>query len=91
MKTQLTSFMSDVWAYLELQVDQAINSTLSPFFPPATLQWLSEVGLEAGLDATSDLTEAYTGAWFFQEMQGMSDATGVSYDTIRRIHMIVRV
>ena len=28
------------------------------------------------------------GEYFFQEMHGMADATGLSYDMVRRVHML---
>jgi len=71
-----------------LQVEQAINGTLGPFIDPGTLLWLADIGLDVGLDSTSNDTAPYTGQYFFDEMHGMADATGISYDTIRRIHMI---
>lgn len=88
MKEQMAGFLTATWAYLEAQVDQGINGTLSPFFPQSVIEWLADVGLAEGLDITSDLTAPYTGAYFFEEMHGMADATGFDYDTIRRIHMI---
>jgi isopenicillin-N N-acyltransferase like protein len=45
-------------------------------------------GLEAALDLTTDLTTAYTGRYYYEQMHGMADAAGVSFDKIRRIHMI---
>jgi len=46
------------------------------------------VGLDGALDVTSDLTQAYTGQYFFEQMHGMADASNVDYDTVRRVHML---
>ena len=49
---------------------------------------IADLGLDVALDASSAMTAPFTGSWFFDEMKGMADATGVSYDKIRRVHMI---
>eukprot|EP01006_Ploeotia_vitrea_P021341 TRINITY_DN53706_c0_g1_i2.p1 TRINITY_DN53706_c0_g1~~TRINITY_DN53706_c0_g1_i2.p1 ORF type:complete len:391 (-),score=214.95 TRINITY_DN53706_c0_g1_i2:109-1281(-) len=77
---------TSVWAYFEEQVAQGINSTLH--LPPDVLKVVAEIGLDVLLDLTYDATVKYTGEYFFQELQGLSDAAGVDYKTIRRIHMI---
>ena len=62
-KQRMSSFVNSVWNYLEDQVEQAINGSLptNSSIPPATLQWIANVGLEIALDLTSDMTKAYTG------------------------------
>jgi len=49
---------------------------------------LGFVRLDVALDATWEATREFTGDYFFEEMQGLSDASGADYKTIRRIHMI---
>jgi len=92
MKTEITTFFTQVWAYLEDQIERAINgSSLGPLFNNATLLWLAEVGLDVGLDETSASTGPWTGQWFYDEMHGMADAinsSAVTFDDLRRIHLI---
>lgn len=87
MTKEATGLVNGVWSYLEAQVEQAINGSvhnLKPWF----VDLISEVGLDAALDLTTDATEAYTGKWFTDEMHGLADATGLDYKKIRRIHML---
>jgi len=44
--------------------------------------------LDVALDLTYDATVAFTGSYFWEELKGLSDGGGVSYDTLRRVHMI---
>lgn len=83
LKQQLNQCMPAIWAYLESQVEDILK---------AVPEWLAKIiadeGLSAALDLTWELTKKYSGEYFFQEMQGISDASGVDYLMIRRIHMI---
>jgi len=87
MKEDATAFINAVWGYLEEQVEGAINGTvhnLQPWF----LKMVADFGLDVALDLTADATAEYTGQYFFEEMHGMADATGIDYKKILRIHMI---
>jgi len=61
---------------------------LPSVFPKWFDDWIANMGLDLALDLTADLTKAYTNPNVFEELQGISDASGVSYDTILRVHMI---
>mgnify|MGYP006413170431 FL=1 len=87
MKEQVKEFMSKTWEYLEEQVESGINGTEN-WIPRDILDWIARVGLDTALDLTYDATKPFTGAYFYEEMQGLSDASGFDYKTIRRIHMI---
>eukprot|EP00043_Microstomoeca_roanoka_P004787 m.51843 g.51843 ORF g.51843 m.51843 type:complete len:440 (+) comp12654_c0_seq1:210-1529(+) len=87
MKQEASDFINAVWSYLELQVESAINGTvhnLQPWF----LQMVADFGLDVALDLTTDATRKYTGDYFYEEMQGLADASGVDFKKIERIHMI---
>ncbi|EGD79182.1 hypothetical protein PTSG_09912 [Salpingoeca rosetta] len=87
MKENATQFINDVWGYLEDQVESAINGTihnLQPWF----LKLVADFGLDVALDLTTDATRPFTGEYFYEEMHGMADATGLSFKKIERIHMI---
>eukprot|EP00467_Chlorarachnion_reptans_P008613 CAMPEP_0114538688 /NCGR_PEP_ID=MMETSP0109-20121206/30281_1 /TAXON_ID=29199 /ORGANISM="Chlorarachnion reptans, Strain CCCM449" /LENGTH=448 /DNA_ID=CAMNT_0001722733 /DNA_START=27 /DNA_END=1373 /DNA_ORIENTATION=+ len=102
MRDDMRAFFPKVFAYFESQFVQAINSTV-PWIPKEIALWVAEVfvlsfilslggsteiGLDVALDATWDLMILYSPRHFAEEMRGMSDATGVEYKMIRRIHMI---
>eukprot|EP01104_Vermistella_antarctica_P001315 TRINITY_DN1136_c1_g1_i1.p1 TRINITY_DN1136_c1_g1~~TRINITY_DN1136_c1_g1_i1.p1 ORF type:complete len:445 (+),score=107.23 TRINITY_DN1136_c1_g1_i1:158-1492(+) len=83
LKEALTGFYDNLWDYLEEQVEEAV-----PKLPAWLAQILANYGLEAALQATADITAKYTGDYFFEELRGISDASGVSYSRMLQIHMI---
>jgi len=87
MKDRTQGLMNSVWNYLEEQVEEAVNGTVK-WIPKEVALWISEIGLDAALDLTYEATKPFTGDYFWQEMQGLADASGTDYKTIRRIHMI---
>lgn len=87
MKEDMPVFYQKVWQYFEDQFVEAINSTVE-WIPQDIAEYVAEKGLEVALDITYDLTKKFSGSYFFEEMQGIADATNYSYETIRRIHMI---
>jgi hypothetical protein len=59
------------------QAESAINGTvhnLQPWF----VDLVSEVGLDVALRLTEDATRQYTGNYFYEELQGLADATGLT-------------
>jgi len=49
---------------------------------------IGDLGLDIALDLTYEATKFFTNPDVFAEMRGISDAAGVDYNTILRIHMI---
>lgn len=87
MKENATRFINSVWTYLEKQVEDAINSTISGF-QPWFLKDVADLGLDVALDLELAVTKGYTSSYFFDEARGLSDASGVDYKKLMRIHMI---
>jgi len=87
MKTKAVGLVDSVWKYMEEQVEEAVNGTVK-WIPQEVALYISNVGLDVALDATYEATREWTGDYFWQEMQGLADASGADYLTIRRIHMI---
>jgi len=87
MKAKAPQFVNAVWNYMEEEVDQAINGSES-WIPYDVAIWIANIGLDVALDLTYDATCEYTGTYIWEEMHGLADASGVDYDTIRRVHMI---
>jgi len=50
--------------------------------------FIAEYGLAAALDLTYEMTSYFSGSYFFEEMKGISDASGIDYDTIVQLHML---
>jgi hypothetical protein len=87
MKVPMSSFVRRAYAYFESEFEQSLNSSV-PWIPPKMSKWVADVGLSVALDLTYDATKKFSGSYFYEEMQGMADATGLNYKMIRRVHMI---
>lgn len=81
LKAQLNEFIPQLYSYLATQAK-------IPDLP----QWLSNIlvteGAEAALLATAYITKRYTPDYWFQEMQGLADGSGIAYTKILEMHMI---
>ncbi|XP_070541871.1 protein dcd1A-like [Ptychodera flava] len=87
LKEEATKFVNDVWKYLEDTVVEAINSTV-PFFAGWFLKDVADFGLDLALDLEILATEKYTGKYFLDELRGLADASGLSEQKLKRIHML---
>lgn len=85
---RLEEFINGVWMYLRGRVKKALNESITPPLPDAVLDILAEAAMDVMLDNVSKLSGPSTGPWFGEEMRGIADATGVSIDRMRRIHML---
>ena len=51
-------------------------------------RWIAELGLPGALDLNYEITRAYTPPWYDEELHGMADGSGVSYDDLRRLNLL---
>lgn len=58
------------------------------FLPQKLRQLIEKYGLAMVLDLTYEMTRWYTPKYWEEEMQGLSDGSGVSLNDILRIHML---
>jgi len=77
LKDVVIQFVDQVWEYI---TDEMPYSNVFPGLDNATLQ--------EALAITADATAPWTPDRFYDEMQGLADATGISFDEILRIHML---
>eukprot|EP00163_Fabomonas_tropica_P005812 TRINITY_DN15443_c0_g1_i2.p1 TRINITY_DN15443_c0_g1~~TRINITY_DN15443_c0_g1_i2.p1 ORF type:complete len:491 (+),score=120.25 TRINITY_DN15443_c0_g1_i2:84-1556(+) len=82
-KNETYTFITDMWTYLEGQVDSVLKNV-----PKWLAEMIANAGLDVALDLTYDATKAYMDPKIFDEMQGLADAAGVDYKKIRRVHML---
>ena len=87
MKDDVSSFVTQAYTYFEDTFEKALNGSV-PWIPESMAHWVAELGLDAGLDYTYDITKSFTGDYFFQELQGLADGAGIDYIMVRRVHMI---
>jgi len=83
MKDNLKDYINSVWLYFEAQVEEVINTV-----PIWLAEYIADLGLDVALDATYEATKFYTNPDIFEELKGISDASGIDYNTIVRVHMI---
>jgi hypothetical protein len=77
LRPQIQAFMTEVWDYL---VDAL---PLHEIFPG-----VDNMTLDLALDETAKWTAPYTPPYWYEEMRGLSDGSGVDYETILRVHML---
>jgi len=75
-------FYFEVADWIDQQIEQAL-----PYLPEAIAKVIAEYGVEAGLELTYVMTESYTPQYYFDEMKGISDASGIPYMDIVRINL----
>lgn len=78
------TFIDDVWAYLEGQVEKALPG----IFPDWFKLLIADLGLDLALDTTEQWTRQFTGDYIYQEFQGLSDAAHIDYQKLVRVHML---
>lgn len=83
MRSEARDMLNQTWTYLESQVEDALNG-----LPNWLKIDLANAGLDIALDWTYEHTKNFTGQYFYDELRGISDATGVDYQTLVRIHLI---
>jgi len=87
IKDRVSAFFNDVKQYVLDQVEEAINGSV-PWFPAKLAQQIAEYGIDFVLDLEIDATVKFTGEYFLQELQGLSDATGVDFKDLERLHLL---
>ncbi|KAL4234138.1 hypothetical protein ACF0H5_005791 [Mactra antiquata] len=88
MKDKARQFMDSVWDFLVDEAYKGINGSVPCWFKSWFIKDIATLGLTAALDLEIRLTKRYTGDYFYEEAQGLADATGVDLMKILRIHMI---
>lgn len=79
--------MTGLWDYMIDEITHEINE-FNPDLPPEFVEDVANNGLEWALDKTVNITAPFTGEYFDQELRGMSDASGLEFAMMQRIHML---
>jgi hypothetical protein len=85
MQAPMTSFIGELMSYLIDRAGAQLNKSGMPL-PEA--EKLATILIDDGLDLTSMETQPYTGDYYGEELQGMSDASGIPVDQLRRVQML---
>jgi len=76
-------FMNELWDYIEKQIEDSLDK-VPKFLRHAT----SNFAAGAALDLTYEITKPFTNKRYYEEMRGLSDASGVPFKLFRRVSMI---
>ena len=90
MKQEMTEVVDAFWSYTIAQIDEAINSSV-PWLPQPFTDNVAKFGVEVALDIQNDLVAPFMEPSWYEEMQGMAAATGISYQKIVRMHMLPEI
>ncbi|GMH66096.1 hypothetical protein TrST_g10202 [Triparma strigata] len=85
MGDEIDDFFQTTYEYLSKALAEELPQLR---FPEWFLDLVVEKGLDWALDWTAEATAAYTDPKFFEELQGISDGSGVDYQLLLRIHML---
>ncbi|GMH77588.1 hypothetical protein TrRE_jg2056 [Triparma retinervis] len=86
LSEDISDFFETTYKYLADQVVGSLPNKLG--LPSWFLEMAVEKGLEGALDWTYNATFDYVDPAFWDELRGVSDGSGTSYDLLRRIHML---
>lgn len=81
--SEIKVFYQEVIAWAEAAVKEEF-----PYLPSFLVKIIVEFGVEVALEATYAMTESYIPDYYFEEMQGLADASGIAYMDIVRINLI---
>ncbi len=51
-------------------------------------KWIADLGLIGALDLNYDITREHTPPWYDEELHGLADGGGISYEDIRRLNLL---
>jgi len=82
LKNDIQKVIPEFYKYFEQQVDKYLH-----LLPEFMRLLFVKFGAHAVLDATYVLTKKYTPQYFFDELRGIADGSGIPYQEMIRIHM----
>lgn len=89
---EMNQTLTTAWNYFVTQIMNQVNGIAKKYNIPSWLeQLIVDKGLEAVLDWQHEESKKFVDPQVYAEMRGIADATGISYDMIRRIHYIGEV
>jgi len=88
IKEQVVAFVTRTMAYL---LSSAVDSAPYKKVPPLILAKIIEKGIFAALDWNAEITAPFTPAAFYEELQGIADATGLDYQILLRLQMFPEI
>ena len=87
IKDELHQFVHDTFAYLTSMIVGENDDR----FPKAILDLIVRFGMKKALDWNAKVTKEFTPESFFQEMQGIADASGVEYEMLLQLNLFPEI
>ena len=88
LKEQIKEFVFKTFKYLDDMIVSSLDKyPLSKFMK----EMIVLKGMNAALDFTIKVTAPFTPSYFYDEIKGISDASGVSYDVLLRLNMFAEL
>merc|ERR1712224_131381 len=73
-----------IWDYFKVQLEDALPGIVPKFLS----ELIAEVGMEAALGLTYEITKKYTTAEYYDELQAISDASGMDFTKLRDLQQL---
>eukprot|EP01132_Coremiostelium_polycephalum_P002461 gene2461-3043_t len=86
LKSEIADIYNNFFNYITEMVNDLIKK-YADFLPQYLIDLIEKKGIGIALDLTADLTRRYTEPYWFEEMRGLADGSGIPYKTIVRLHM----
>jgi hypothetical protein len=83
MSEELNAILPLYFAYLDKTIEQVLK-----ILPKFIADWIVELGLPGALDLNYEITREYTPPWFEEEIRGLADGSGASFDSIRQMNLL---
>lgn len=83
LKDAIQTVIPAFYKHVEEEVEQYLQ-----FLPKELRDLIAKLGLGGALDLSFLFTKDYSPSYFFEELHGLSDASGVDYDLLLRLHML---
>jgi len=84
LQNEINTLVPEMLAHWELQVEASIDQ----YIGEDMAGFVAEYGLRAALDVEYYMTRDYSPDYFYEEIQGLADASGLDYESLLEVHML---
>jgi len=87
VKGSLTAFVTKTYSYLTNMIVEGMGPVLPPEVQAKVVLW----GMNKALDWTANVTAPYTPQYFYDELHGIADATGIDFQVLLRLNLFAEL
>jgi len=81
MKDAINTFVTDTYDYILSEL--LVSDDIAPWLQKI----IAQKGVDGALDWTRQVTAPYTPQSYYDEIQGIADASGIDYDLLFRVNV----